>query len=161
MFTCDTCNRKWKLALFPIRDGHTQAPSESSWRNEQPLLLDPYGKLDPAEHLEFTETGQIGPYKGSEIGKATIETIGLHCEGLRLARFEKRQTASVYIQALIAELKSKGTFDPQRLRGALQNVLGIGGEKRAHAGMVRAMWIQENPWGWSWEKLRELYNELR
>ncbi len=162
VFACGTCNRKWKRALFPIRGGHKQAPTEADYLWETPLLLNPYDDaIDPAKHLEFTVTGQVAAYKGSEIGAETIQTLGLRRESLRQARYEKRETAWVYIRALIAELTSNDAFDRRRLRRALQNVLVIGGEKRAHAGMVRAMWIQENPWEWSWEKLRELHNALR
>lgn len=161
VFTCGTCNRKWKGSLFPIRGGHGQAPTEASCAAEFPLLLNPYGEDDPTLHLTFTDTGQIAPHNGSEMGRETIKTVGLHCEGLRLARYEKCTLAWQYIRTLIEELKPVRPFDKGRLRRALQNVLGIGGARRPHAGIVRALWVQMNPFGWPWKTLRDLHNKLR
>ncbi len=165
VLACGTCNEKWKGTLFPIRGGHLQTPTEASCAAEVPLLLNPYGDVDPAEHLKFDEIGQIDCHNGSESGLETIKTFGLACEGLRLLRSEKACLAWRYIRKLIAELKSDRPFDRARLRGALQAVLELGGAKRPYAGLVRAMWVQKSRRSLSseisWKSLRELHNQLR
>lgn len=165
VFSCGTCNEKWKGTLFPIHGGHTQQPTEPSLAAEVPLLLNPYGDIDPAEHLEFNDIGQIDRHNGSEIGLETIKTFGLACEGLRQLRAFTAHVAMGHIRKLKAELTSKERpFDEVRLRRALQAVLRMGGAKQPYAGMVRAMWVQKSrrlSSPWPWEKLRKLHNALR
>jgi hypothetical protein len=162
VFSCGTCNAKWKGTLFPIQGGHNQAPSEASHATEVPLLLNPYGDIDPAEHLEFNDIGQIDRHNGSEIGFETIKTFGLACEGLRQLRAFTAHVAMGHIRKLREELTSKDQpLDEVRLRRASQDVLRMGGSKQPYAGMVRALWVHKSRLPLSWEKLRELHNKLR
>jgi hypothetical protein len=86
VLTCGTCNRKWKGSLFPIAGGHLTAPTVESRATEEPLLLDPYGNVNPGGHLSFDENGIVTARSESEIGRETIRTYHLARESLRESR---------------------------------------------------------------------------
>ncbi len=61
---------------FSDSRGHLQTPTEASCAAEVPLLLNPYGDVDPAEHLEFNDNGQIDCHNGSE--RLALESAWIH-----------------------------------------------------------------------------------
>lgn len=160
VLTCGVCNRKWKLSLFPIEGGHRGAPTKRSTANERTLLLDPYGDEDPVKHLEFDRTGIVVPRGDSTTGWETIRTCHLGRESLRAAREDVARLAWPRITRVIEELGRK-RGDNRRLRRALRDLLVLGHRRKPHAGMVRIMWAQRDPWGLSWEKLRSLRAALQ
>lgn len=160
VLTCGVCNRKWKVSLFPIEGGHRHAPTTQSHARERALLLDPYGDIDPAEHLEFDRIGLVTPHKDSVIGWETIRTCNLVRETLRSSREPDAKRAWPLISRVLHEL-GRVPRDDRRLRRVLRRLLPLGGASRPHAGMVRIMWAQRDTYSLSWKRLRALYAKLK
>lgn len=160
LLACSTCNEKWKGNLFPIEGDHSHAPTEASRASERPLLLDPYGDIDPSEHLQFDKIGLIAPRPASTIGWETIRTCHLGRETLRRSREAVAKQAWPLITRILAEL-GRVTIDEPRLRRALRPLLDLGASRKQHAGMVRILWAQRDTFGISWEQLRTLRATLK
>jgi hypothetical protein len=160
LLSCGTCNEKWKGNLFPIEGGHLRAPTKKGYLTERPLLLNPYGDVDPTDHLEFNEIGQISPRNNSVMGLQTIRTCHLTRESLRFSRSLVATQAWPRITRVLREL-GRVSRDEQRLRKALAPLLNLGLRKKPHAGMVRAMWKHRDPYGFTWEQLRALHEALK
>lgn len=160
LLACGTCNQKWKGTLFPIKGGHDRAPTPRSVAAETPLLLNPYGGTDPADHLEFSDIGQVTPREDSALGWETIRTCHLTRESLRSQRAPFAQQARGFIRQLLKVLRASPPREDD-LRRALIPLLNLGCPRRAFAGMVRAMWASKNPYGLSWNDLRRLSRKLR
>lgn len=179
LLACERCNSRWKGSLFPTREdldaGLPQAVDSvyrmrgieavrtllgahqrrSPRRKFTPLLLHPFGPEDAADHLEFNEAGEIAPRAGSDIGRETIRTCGLHRESLRRAR----QPIAEYVFRLIERLEDAGEIgDRKTIANTLADLLLLGAEDRAHAGMVRAIVLSELEL--RWEDLERLVNKL-
>ena len=105
LVSCSNCNQKWKNALFPIIARRRRAPKRGDELIETPLLLDPFGNHNPAEHLRFNDLGQIEAFDNSRLGKKTIETCGLDRESLRNSRVEKAKRAHRLIQRFLTATK--------------------------------------------------------
>lgn len=91
--SCQDCNNR-KVDQFPAKK-HTLDPSLDSRELdlvEQPLLLNPY-RDDPSNHIRFGKFGIVAPVDGSEIGRMTIEVLGLDREALTERRREKQEQA--------------------------------------------------------------------
>jgi hypothetical protein len=116
VLTCGVCNRKWKVSLFPIEGGHRHAPTTQSHARERALLLDPYGDIDPAEHLEFDRIGLVTPHKDSVIGWETIRTCNLVRETLRSSREPDAKRAWPLISRVLHELFLLGTQERFRAK---------------------------------------------
>ena len=160
IFSCGTCNSKWKDNLFPIVGGHHGDPTPASCAQEKPLLLDPYGSVNPANHLEFDKSGLVTERNDSEFGIETIRVCSLMRYTLLAARRRVAREAWGYIKNLNNELKTMPHHDEPRLRRALKNVLHYGHSKEPHAGMVRILWKQADEVGFSWKQLRALQKAL-
>jgi hypothetical protein len=160
LLSCGTCNQKWKGNLFPRRGDPTADPTSTNVVGETPLLLNPYGDVDPAEHLAFDKGGLVTPHKNSDIGWETIRTCCLGRETLRYARSLVAHDAWPRITRVLKELGCKPQNEA-RLRRALRDLLKLGDARRPHAGMVRAMWAQRDTYNLSWEKLKDLRDGLR
>jgi hypothetical protein len=169
LLVCERCNSGWKRTLFPVRedsdlarvleatyriggiDGvkallRAKAPRRPSpHRKFTPLLLSPFGPEDPVEHLEFTILGQIVPRGGSDHGRETIRTCGLHRESLRRARQPIALDAFRYIDRLRCALVDN---DFEKVRIAVEDLLSLGTEDRPHAGMVRSVVLSELGYRW-------------
>lgn len=89
LFACPNCNRTEKNDLFPLRAGCVPLfPEQATPGGEHPLLIDPAGKLNPAEHIQFVPatlrpgTGVhhwwARPRLGSLYGSWTIRVCGLN-----------------------------------------------------------------------------------
>lgn len=84
---CDECNSgsggfRGKGTQFPIEGTRAFGPDDAKSFDElneleRPLLLHPFGKEDPRDHLDFNEFGQAVAKDGSLIGKTSIEVFNL------------------------------------------------------------------------------------
>lgn len=179
---CERCNTGWKRSIFPLQDdvtsGFTAAleaayalggleaakaaldanrpPAPDSKRSFTPLLLNPFGPEDPIEHLEFSEHGQIAPRNGSERGRATIRTCGLHRESLRRSREPIAADAFRLVRRLKRALDAA---ELDKVETAVTDLLFLGAEKRIHAGVVRAIVLSQL--ALRWPDLEALARRLR
>lgn len=160
LLACGTCNQKWKGNLFPIRGGHRRAPTKKSCAREDALLLNPYGSIDPADHLEFDKVGLITPRQDSLRGWETIRTCHLGRETLRRSREPVARDAWSRISRVLKELDREPLQEP-RLRCALGRLLALGSRSKQHAGMVRILWAQRDPYKIEWPKLQVLHRKLK
>ncbi len=85
LFSCPTCNRSYKRTQFPLAHGSTAlAATIAPPGGEKSLLLDPAGKIDPLDHIQFCliPRGKLSrwepiPKNGSTLGERTIRVVGL------------------------------------------------------------------------------------
>lgn len=93
LFACPGCNRSSKNDRFPLRLGCSPLRAEDvAPGTELPLFLDPAGRSNPVEHIEFVASrvgGRKGgerwwarPRNGSELGLWTIEVCSLNRQDL-------------------------------------------------------------------------------
>lgn len=155
LFACERCNSAWKRCLFPVRTKRRTLPPEPG-KKEAPLLLSPFGKVDPTEHLRFSKAGQIAARSRSYRGEATIKTCGLDRESLRRAREGIAMNTYRYVDRLLFALK---TNDLSKAHWAVEDLLSLGAETRAHAGMVRS--IVSEKLGYDWVDVKRLEKRLR
>lgn len=144
---CNRCNSGWKRNLFPIEDAPRAIPPLEA-NNETALLLNPFRGEDPADHLEYTDIGQIKALNNSRYGKATIVTCGLDRPSLVQARNEKVTRAFELVNEYF-EAKTK----EEREKVILQ-FLKLGKEEFIFAGMVRTIFKQKLNLSWGdWEQV--------
>lgn len=151
LYTCERCNTGWKRTLFPIQERYRTAPSKR--KKFSPLLLNPFGPIDPIHHLAFTPLGQILAYRNSPRGEATIRTCGLDRETLRAARAGIAADTHRFVDRLLASIASN---DALRAHDAATDLLALGADDRPHAGMVRS--IVKRTLGRSWKEMVTLQN---
>ncbi len=81
LFACPWCNTKHKGSKFPLRDAATALePEQAPPGDEDPMIIDPAGGVDPTDHIEFVHIAgkwQPIPRNGSERGDQSIRTLGL------------------------------------------------------------------------------------
>jgi hypothetical protein len=159
LLACGTCNQKWKETLFPIEGGHLHPPTKASYKKERALLLNPYGNVNPADHLEFTRFGQVSARNGSEIGLQTIRTCHLTRETLRSSREHFAESAWSLVSGLLREL-DRPTLDRRGLRRALVRLLNMGLPRKPYSGMVRILWAQRDTHKLTWKDLRQIHLNL-
>lgn len=83
-FSCEKCNRARKRNVFPLRNSNMRARSPADdLTREDPLLIDPTGSRDPADHIRFK--GAV-PQPEDDIGETTIDLYGLDRIPLTAAR---------------------------------------------------------------------------
>lgn len=83
-YSCEKCNRARKRNVFPLRNPATRARSPADdLRREDPMLLDPTGPRDPAEHIRFK--GAV-PEALTDVGRMTIDLYFLDRIPLTAAR---------------------------------------------------------------------------
>lgn len=143
MVACRTCNRAWKSALFPVSKRRRRRPQKGDENYETPLLLDPYGTINPADHLRFDDLGQIEAHQNSEFGRKTIQTCGLDRESLRSSREEKAKRTYRLVHRLKVE------ENPLEIRQILEDFIALGDAEYIHSGMVRAIFEQEIEMSWA------------
>jgi len=97
--SCQQCNQRFKetpgkMNYFPLENKAKRAWNADMLKDEAPLLLDPCDSRpdrDPAEHLEYDETGVfVGK---TEAGKKTIAILTLNRDGLISERVDTYRTA--------------------------------------------------------------------
>ena len=93
---CQTCNRANKRTFFPLTDPTKRALSHNDdLAQEEPLLIDPGGRVDPRDHITFQEDRAVGV---TAFGRTTIEVVGLN----RLDLLEARLSRLSEIKLLVA-----------------------------------------------------------
>lgn len=151
LVACGSCNRTWKSCLFPVERARADAPQPGDEAEELPLLLDPYGEVDPALHLTFDQLGTVSALDGSPIGQATIETLGLWRVSVQTSRREKAKETWRVLQ-IVEDAAAAGQDDVVRER--LGDLARLGEAGTAHAGMVRCVVVQKT--GLPWEEVERL-----
>jgi hypothetical protein len=142
LLSCEICNRGWKRSYFPVLETDRSLPPGEQ-DEETPLLLNPFGRKNPAKHLQFGRLGEVEPRNSSEFGRATIDVCGLNRPSLRDARLEKAERTFVLIDRMFDE------DNQQRVDDALEDLVRMGREDTAHCGMVRAIFEEETGIPWS------------
>ena len=155
LLACGRCNQQWKNALFPIAGGHQSRPTEASQSEETPLLLDPFGPVDPVEHLAFTDVGAIYALGGSKHGEQTIAVCGLDRPNLVRARFEKANRSHRLLRELAA---AEQISDDSIAKRCYTDLYELGDVRYTHAGMVRCIVVQTL--GMTWEQLGALVDSF-
>jgi hypothetical protein len=135
LLVCERCNTRWKGALFPVQEAPHPCPPQPLQKYTA-LLLNPYGPEDPEDHLDFNGLGQIFPRGGSAAGEATIRTCGLHRESLRRMREGPAADTDRHLRRLEQAMFDGDLTTAQR---AAEDLLALGSDTRAHAGMVRSL----------------------
>jgi uncharacterized protein (TIGR02646 family) len=80
---------------FPLYDERRRARHSShNLRAERPLILNPCGRIDPRDHLDFTDDGDVWPKaaadgRPSRYGEETIRILALRRPGLITDRRER------------------------------------------------------------------------
>lgn len=142
LFACERCNSAWKKALFPLSAGSRRWLTPWPRVREQALLLDPYGKEDPAGHLTFDSLGQVEAMPNSDQGFETIRTLGLDRESLRSKRAEKAKR----VYALIERIHQ--SMIDEEIRASCADLVELGNDGYEHAGMVRILVRQKLDISW-------------
>ena len=156
LLACTVCNSVWKGTLFPVKQPPARLrPRTIGDLEENCLLLNPYGKRDPARHLRFNLDGSVEPRNGSAYGRETIRTCGLNRIALRAAR---RPTCRRAVQALaeaLDEMHDNVLLDNNE---GLQDLhrMGSDGDDAEFPGVVRAIIIDQLA-PMTWEALDELF----
>ncbi len=150
LFACQICNQKWKRTLFPVAEDPRTFPPSPSVR-ETPLLLNPYGDIDPTEHLFFTDIGAVEAKGGSVYGAATIRTCFLDRSSLTQVRAPLASDAAKLARRILRAQKELRTSQGDTARDlvcSLADLITMGDEGRPFAGMVRiiAQEITHCPW---------------
>ena len=104
LLLCPDCNHA-KATWFPLVDEPrrasiptTREEAAEATSGEEPLLLDPCGRRQPAEHLKFDGQGRVKAL--TQEGKATIDILKLNRRGLVVARRRAlRQLRKAYERA--------------------------------------------------------------
>jgi hypothetical protein len=154
LLACRVCNSAWKGNLFPVREppARVAPPTAASAGGEVPLLLNPFGRRDPAAHLQFNADGSVEPRKGSVFGRETIRTVGLHRANLVQERgYAVARAREAMGRA--ARAAQRGT-PPARNR-ALRELWDLGKPAAYFPGAVRSVIVQEL--ALSWHDLDELF----
>jgi len=143
VFACSSCNEKWKRSIFPVATPRSRPPRRGD--REDPLLLQCYRPLRPSDHLQFNEDGTVEVRNGSRYGFETIRTVGLYREPLRDEREAPARDAYDALRRLADGDEERAVRDLKRL----------GHEKRAFAGVVRA--IVEQQLAETWEEFLAMF----
>jgi hypothetical protein len=145
LVACNSCNSKWKRCLFPVVETPRPVPPVRGG-TETPLLLDPFGEIEPLEHLKFSDVGAVEPRNDSPIGRATIDTCALD----RPSLIRSRAQAAADVIALIMDFKEAKTEAAEdRL---LERLCEKAAADRPHAGMVRSILSEAMP-GLDWSQI--------
>lgn len=162
LFACGNCNQKWKRTLFPLAEGPRTSPPAPG-APETPLLLHPFGTIDPVEHLRYNDFGAIEAAPNSAHGAATIRTCYLDRGSLTRARAADASAAFELTRRLRVARSQLNSAHGDTARVVLMETLGdllrLGDERHQFAGMVRSIARQRT--GCSWEQLVALAARLR
>ena len=93
LVSCERCNTSHKGNLFPLLDNNARARSHhDDIAIEQPLLINP-AVVNPRDHIRFREDA---PEPLTEIGRITIQYLGLRRAQLEEDRRERLATLKIY-----------------------------------------------------------------
>ena len=135
LFACDVCNDQGhKGNLFPLPDPARRATAQHpDLAVEEPLLINPYGPLDPEEHItwdrDVPKMRNASPY-----GKATIEMLRLDRDDNR-ADFRREYLRRVEKGLARAEKLAPDDPDLPEVKGDLLEFLDA---KRPWTAMIHA-----------------------
>ncbi len=147
LLSCAICNQAWKSAYFPVENKPRTIPPEQGI-DEQPLLLNPFSRKNPAKHLKMGNLGEVSAFNNSKFGKSTIAVCGLNRPSLR----EARQWTARRIYRLMQDL-SKAQTTPEKDR-VLRDIYELGEDDAPFPGLVRGVFESEA--GTPWRDLEEL-----
>lgn len=156
LLSCRICNSDWKGTLFPVRQPPPRLkPVTQSDPAEKHLLLNPYGRKDPARHLRFNADGSVEPRNGSPYGRETIRTCGLNRLALQDARRKPSQRAYMAVADAMRQAAA-GVYEADNT--GLQNLhaMGVASDDAEFPGMVRAV-ILDRLRPWTWQSLDNLF----
>ena len=165
LFACPNCNRTAKNDLFPIHAGSVPLqPEQLTPGRERPLLLDPAGEINPAEHIQFVHTSlQLNtgvhhwwarPRHGSLYGSWTIHVCGLNHEDLLELRDDHVES---YVRPRVDELRTAlNAQNEKEIRKAIQSASELLKEKSTFAllsydalrALVPAVWMRARHCRW-------------
>ena len=107
---CQTCNRSNKREFFPLTDPTKRAMSHNDdLAQEEPLIIDPGGGVDPRDHIRFQQDRAVG---ATELGRTTIQVVGLN----RLDLLEARLTRLDEIKRLVEIVAVWESSAPRQLK---------------------------------------------
>ncbi len=147
LFACARCNQIHKRGLFPVTPMRRPRRPDPANTQERALLLNPYDpQIDPAQHLAFSELGQISALAGDIRGWETIRTCRLDRHTLVDARRDKARRAYGLARRLQLCLAQDYTRELDR---AVADLCRLGHESVPFAGMVRIIVEHETKLTWS------------
>ncbi len=140
VFSCERCNVAWKRDLC-LAELNGQPHFGGRDRQEKPLLLNPFEKIDVSQHLEFNNAGFV---KGtSDRGTATVQTCGLDRTSLVTDRARYAGNAELHCNNIA------GCTDKTKLRDCYKNLVASGSWKNPYASVVRQTAERELRVPWS------------
>jgi hypothetical protein len=144
LLACSACNSVWKGSLFPVRQppARTLPPADLPLP-EEPLILDPYGPQDPADHITFRADGDVEPL--TELGRETIRVLGLHRVGLVMWRRLVLENAYRAVADAMAQ-QQRGA--PVAKNSGLTDLHRMGRTNQLFPGAVRAVIRQQIDLTW-------------
>ncbi len=90
-FSCQICNQRYKKNLFPLRNPDRRARSHhDDVSAEEALFIDP-GAMNPEDYISFRQEYPY-PIDGNDLGRTTIEALGLDRETLAERRRDRLET---------------------------------------------------------------------
>lgn len=153
LLSCGNCNQKWKKTFFPVSDIPRTVPPVRG-AAERVLLLNPFERKDPVNHLEFFANGEVEGRTPE--GRATVKICGLNRPSLIDAREEKCESADTAVQQLSAALSAQ---DSEEEVAALFTLHRLGRRKYVYSGVARSMTKYRA--GMTWREVeRRLAQEL-
>lgn len=133
LLSCANCNRKWKRNFFPVKANPRSLPPVEN-QVEKPLLLNPFDRTDPVNHLDYREDGRtVGLTRR---GRETIRVCGLDRPSLRDARRQDCRRASDLLRDLNRALQRN---DGEAEMRALHGLHKEGNRSFEYAGVYRSM----------------------
>jgi hypothetical protein len=150
LLACKICNSSWKRSYFPVQEVPHPVPPLPTVP-VTPFLINPFDGPAPAQHLRFTDIGQVEARPGSVHGRETIKTVGLDRESLRDAREEKARKTHHLVQRLAS------AQDPAATNQTMRDLLDLGRKQYVHAGMVRIVFTDQA--GLTWTQLEQALGE--
>ena len=97
-FSCQICNQRYKKNLFPLRNPERRARShDDDVSAEEALFIDP-GSMNPEDYISFRQEYPY-PIDGNDLGRTTIEALGLDRETLAERRRDRLE-ALLLLKAL-------------------------------------------------------------
>lgn len=144
VFACGRCNGPWKDDLFRAKlNGQPYFGGRDP--QEEPLLLNPFEKIDTSLHLEFDDAGLV---KGkTDRGTATIQTCGLDRPSLVTDRKPFVELAELHCKNI------QGCTDKTKLRDCYKKLVARGSWNSQHALVVRQ--TAERKLGVSWSEIEK------
>ena len=127
--------------MFPVAEKPRRSLPPVVGAKEKSLVLNPFEREKPGDHLRFDDLGQVSAVDGSRIGIETIRTLGLHRESLRKPR--RKIASRVYDLVDLTLLRLAEGQDPDP--SVAEEILSYGQVDASHAGMVRILFEQEVP----------------